>query len=123
MTDFDDRLTSSLGTDDEEFLKSLEEERGVFTQMFDTFQGPMRFWMVFVFLLSIVFFAIAVRSVFGILEAESARNTALWSAAFSFSILAVAMLKIFVWMRMNHLSILRELKKIELRITRLSYKD
>ncbi len=123
MTDFDDRLTSSLGTDDEEFLKSLEEERGVFTQMFDTFQGPMRFWMVFVFLLSIVFFAIAVRSVFGIMEAGSARDTALWSAAFSFSILAVAMLKIFVWMRMNHLSILRELKKIELRITRLSYKD
>jgi len=120
MTDFDDRLRASLSTDDEEFLKSLENERGIFTQMFDTFQGPMRFWMGFVFLFSLVFFALAVRSVFGIMEADTLKGTALWLAAFFSGILGVSMFKIWVWMRMNHLGVLRELKKIELRVARLS---
>lgn len=35
-----------------------------------------------------------------------------------FGMLAVAMIKMWFWMRMNHLALLRELKRIELRLAR-----
>lgn len=120
MTDFGDRLRDSLSIDDEEFLKSLENERGIFTQMFVSFQGPMRFWTGFVIFFSIVFFILAIWSFFRIMDAKSATDIALWLAAFFCCVLTVALTKMWYWMRLNHLGVLRELKKIELRIARIS---
>lgn len=41
-----------------------------------------------------------------------------WLAIFLFAMIAVGLLKIWFWMRMNHLALLRELKRIELRLVR-----
>jgi hypothetical protein len=43
-----------------------------------------------------------------------------WLGVFLFAMIAVGLLKIWFWMRMNHLALLRELKRIELRLVRAS---
>ncbi len=123
MSEFDVERRAGLSADDEAFLKALDaealEERGLFAQMGAMFHGPMSAWTAFSFVLSFVFFALTVFAFWRGVEAETARETVLWCAAALWCALAVAMLKLWWWLRMNHLATLRELKKIELRVAQL----
>lgn len=119
MTDFDTRLRQGLSEEDRAFLHDLEDGRGLFTQMGDTFRGPMSFWTGFAFLISLVFFGLTLYSGCRLWGAEDVQGERLWLAVFIWSSIAVGMTKIWFWLRMNHLSTLRELKKIELRLARM----
>ncbi len=119
MTTFDDQLRSALSADDEAFLKNLEEDRGLFEQMGETFSGPMKYWTAFAFALSLAFFGLGVLCFVRLFSADGATEIALWLAGFTAANIAVGLVKIWFWMRMNHLATLRELKKIELRIAHI----
>ncbi len=117
---FDKRLFGELSADDAAFLEQLEEDRGLYSQMADTFAGPMRYWTVFAFVLSLAFFIGAIYSLVQLWGGPPMRDSLLWLAMFGWLILAVAMIKIWFWMRLNQITLLRELKKIELQVSRLS---
>lgn len=118
MTEFDDKLLRSLSADDEAFLKDIEQDTGLFQQLGATFSGPLRYWTVFAFVLSFAVFALSMWAAYNMINASDLKAVVLWSALFGWASLGVAMLKIWFWMRMNHLNVLRELKRIELRIVR-----
>lgn len=118
MSDFDNALRRSLSADDEAFLRNLED-RGLFGQMGAMFEGPMKFWTIYAFVLSFAFFIATLFAFWKALDAETARETMLWGVGALWFALAVAMIKMWWWMRMNHLATLRELKKIELRLAQL----
>lgn len=118
MTRFDSKLADALNEEDEAFLKDLEHGEGLFEQMGATLTGPLKYWTVMVFVMTFVFFGLAVFSVIRILATESMNEAVVWNAVFVFSAIAVAMLKMWVWMRMNHLAVLRELKRIELQLVK-----
>lgn len=118
MSGFEDRLMTSLNADDEAFLKELEDNVGLFQQMGMTFSGPLRYWTAFAFVFSLFFFGLAIWGVFNMFAAESLKTVILWGALVGWSSMAVGMIKIWFWMRMNHLNVLRELKRIELRLVK-----
>lgn len=118
MTNFETRLKEGLSAEDEVFLKNLESGESLIGQLGATFSGPMKFWTGFAFVLSFVLFGIAVWAGFRMYAAAEPREMVFWLAVFIFGMLAVSMIKIWFWMRMNHLAVLRELKRIELRIVR-----
>ncbi len=118
MSNFEDRLMTSLNADDEAFLKELEEDTGLFQQMGMTFSGPLRYWTAFAFIISFFIFAVSMWAGYNMLQAESVKMVVLWGALFGWASLGVAMLKIWFWMRMNHLAVLREMKRIELRLVK-----
>lgn len=116
MTEFDDRLRGALSADDQAFLQGLEDERGLFAQMGDTLTGPLKYWTAFAFVLSLIFLCGTIYCAIRLSQAESLTETALWLAGFMWTSLAVAMVKLWFWLRMNHLATLRELKRMELRL-------
>lgn len=123
MTDFDTRLRQSLEKDDAEFLKDLEDGRGLFVQMSQTFHGPMRFWTFFVGIIIFIMTGLGFYSIWHMFQAETTRGLLLWMSAAWAAWTAQVMLKQWIYDRMNTLSILRELKKIELRLIQLEKAD
>lgn len=123
MTGFDDALREALSADDEAFLKELESERGLFVQMGDAFSGPLRGWTAFAFVLSVAFFALSGYALYRMTSAAGFEPALMWLAVFVWSAIAVAMIKMWFWLRMNHLAMLRELKRLELRILALRARD
>ncbi len=119
MNTFDDRLRGALSAEDAEFLRNLEDDRGLFAQMGATFEGPLKYWTAFAFVLSFVLFGAAIWCAWLISASDSLNTIALATAGFIWSSLAVAMIKMWFWLRMNHLATLRELKKIELRLAQI----
>lgn len=116
MTNIDERLSAGLSADDQVFLKDLESGQGLFEQVGATFSGPMRFWVGFAFVLSFAMFAVAAYGLYQMFQAETVKETILWSMAALSGMIGVSMLKMWFWMRMNHLMVLKQLKLIELRL-------
>lgn len=119
MTKFDDKLGASLSADDQAFLEDLENGRGLFEQLGSTFQGPMRFWTYLMGIYTLGFTVLAFFCGWQAFLAIEVRETILWSAGCVISFIAVVMLKMWLFDRMNTLTILGELKKIELRVAQL----
>ncbi len=119
MSDYDLRLRDGLSADDEAFLKTLENERGLIGQLGDTFRGGMAGWTVFAVALSLVFFAFSVLCFYKLAGAQEWRDGLVWLSGAIAGWVSVGLIKIWFWQRMNLISVLRELKKIELRLARL----
>lgn len=120
MTSFETRFQDTLDKDDEAFLKDLEGDRGLFTQMGATFSGPLRYWTMIVFISVFVMFALAVWCAWSAFEAETVKATVIWTGFAVTAVNGIGLLKMWVFMRMNHLENLREIKRMELRLTRLN---
>lgn len=118
MSSFEDRLMTSLSADDEAFLKELEDDVGLFEQIGMTLSGPLRYWTAFAVVSSFAIFVLSLWAGYNMLQAESLKLVILWGALFGWASLGVAMIKIWFWMRINHLNVLRELKRIELRLVK-----
>ena len=118
MSTFEDRLMTSLSADDEAFLKEIEQDVGLFQQMGMTFTGPLKYWTAFAFVFSLFFFGLGVWGVYNMFQAEDLKIVILWGTLVGWASLAVGLIKVWFWMRMNHLNVLRELKRIELRLVK-----
>ena len=117
---FDEQLRRDLSDDDREFLDSLDDERGMYAQIGDTFRGSMRGWTAFAFVLSLSFFAGCVYMLIKLFGTPPLNEALLWLAGFIWMSLGVAMIKMWFWLRMHQIALLRELKKIELRVAQIS---
>jgi hypothetical protein len=119
MTEFDDRLRRALDADDEEFLRDLEGERGLFDQLGDTMRGPLGRWGIMAWVIVLVVTAGGFYAIWRMFAAGDTRSLILWAGAAWFLWTVQIAVKQWIFDRMHTLSILRELKRIELRIARL----
>ncbi|WP_421789444.1 DUF6768 family protein [Hyphobacterium sp.] len=118
MSDFQSRLSASLSEEDEAFLRRLDDEPGLFQQMGNAFQGKLKFWTAYAFVMSFIIFGLAIYCFVQLLGAESTRELILWATGVWCALLSVGLTKIWFWMRMNHLAMLREVKRIELLVSK-----
>ena len=119
MTDFDDRLRTALDADDEAFLQELETEHGLFAQIGDTFAGPLGGLSKLVFFILFPMSAFMFYAVWQMFVAEGQREMILWAFGAMAAIFSVGLIKQWFYDRMNLMAVLRELKRIELRIAHI----
>lgn len=122
MDKFDQNLSAALSADDQEFLDDLENGRGLFDQLGATLQGPMRIWSYLITIVTFFVFLGAVYCGWQALIALELRETILWSTAVLVLFMMVGFAKNWIFQRMNLLSVLSELKRIELRVVQLGDK-
>ena len=119
MTQENDRLRAAVEADDETFLNSLEKERGLFAQIGETFRGPMRTMTIAANVAVLIATAVGLWAVWKMFGAASTREMILWAgAAWAAWTLQIG-IKQWIWSRVNTLSILREMKRMELRMAAL----
>lgn len=114
MSDFSKTLNQALTEDEESFLRRLEDEPGLFEQVGNAFQGKLKFWTAYAFVMSFIIFFGAIYCFWQLLNAETTREMILWATGTWCLLLSVGLTKIWFWMRMNHIGMLREIKRIEL---------
>ena len=119
MTKFDDRVKSALDADDEAFLRQLDAERGLFAQMGDTMRGPLGGLATLTFLMTFPLAAFMFFAVWKMFTVEGTRELVLWTAGALAAMMATGLIKQWFFERMNFIALLRELKRIELRIARV----
>lgn len=119
MTAFDDRLKAELDADDEAFLAELDEQRGLFAQIGDTLTGPLGGWAKLIFAIAFLLAIVMFYAVYRLVVAETDRELLIWGIAFIGLMLMQGFVKQWFFERMNLMTVLRELKRIELRVARM----
>lgn len=116
MSNVDERIRGALDSDDNKFLESLSEDRGVFRQLGDSFHGPMKGWTILINILTFLVTMLGFYAIWGFVNAEGTESLIRWAALGWIAWTAQIALKGWLWDRINMLNILREVKRLELRI-------
>lgn len=122
MTDIDDRIRGALDADDREFLSSLED-RGMFRQLGDSMGGPMGGWAKLMLGISVVFGVLLVFCFYMVFTSHEAWEHLMWAIAALMVLVIQSSLKQWFFARMNMLSILREVKRLQVQVALLSEKQ
>ena len=87
----------------------IGESLGVFT-------GRRRWWNVYAAAIVVVFTVLAIVAAVRFFGTDVTNARILWATAFLFSALVVMSLKAWFWMQMTRNAVLREVKRVELRL-------
>ncbi|HBS28054.1 MAG TPA: hypothetical protein DEB06_01075 [Phycisphaerales bacterium] len=118
-TPLDDRIRQALDRPADP-LNPGADEASVFQLLGDTVRGRQRWVALFAGVVTFAFVAVSVLCAVRVYHAADTRGAILWAAGLNFSLLAVAMLKMWFWLQMDKYALLREIKRLELHIARLS---
>ncbi|MEP5937226.1 MAG: DUF6768 family protein [Erythrobacter sp.] len=121
MTDKDDLITGALSADDKDFLASLEADRGMFQQIGDSWKGPLGGWAKLIFAFTVVLGLLFIYVIWQV--AHSTTNPmvhALWAICGVALLVVIGFAKEWMFARMNMLTILREIKRLQVQVAQLS---
>ncbi len=116
MTTIDDKIRGALDEDDQAFLASLDEGRGLFTQIGDTLSGPLGGWAKLIFVVTFFLAMATFYAIWQLFLVDTTRELILWATGSVIGFMAVGFTKDWFFSRMNMLAILREVKRVELQV-------
>lgn len=119
MNDHDKALRDALALDEVSFLRQFEEPP-LADQVIATFRGQKRGLTAFGFLFGAGFTALMVVSAVQFFQVETTRAMIAWACVFGFAALSTGLIKIWYFMELNKFVVVREVKRLELQVARLS---
>lgn len=120
MNDLDEAIREGYSAEDAEMMRRLAADPSMMRQVLNAFHGPFGGLNV----LS-VFFTLAMLggggySVWRFLGAADVRDMLIWGGAASIAVCGVAMVKLWFWMELQRNATVREIKRLELQVSRLA---
>jgi uncharacterized membrane protein YciS (DUF1049 family) len=123
MSKLDDAIHDALSEEDAEFLAKFEKEPHLVGQVFGMFRGPLG-WLNGVFLAA--FIPIAAFGVFAAWKfatLEEVRAMLHWGAIAGFCVVVLALIRLWFFMELQSSRIVREIKRLELQVARLTARE
>ena len=118
--ELDKKIREALRKDDDELFQEIGEEPGIFEMLAETFRGRHRWLNMVGAALTLIFLAMGTVSAVAFFRAEGTRDLVMWAAVCVVCISAVAMLKVWYWLEIQRIVVMREIKRVELQIVRLA---
>jgi len=122
MIDIDEKILEALNNDDKEVMDSYGEEWGLFRLIAESFRGKMKVMVIAVFVFILVFAVILVFSAINFFSVEDIGMKLNWFAVGITALIVVALLRLWYFMELNRLSVVREIKRLELQVSLLAKK-
>lgn len=118
-TDTDTLIRETLEAEDRAFLDTLDEP-SMAELVTASFRSRRAFLNGITWIATLVFALVAVWSGWRLWLAEGTRELVLWFAVFYFSTMAVALNKSYYFLELHKVSLLREIKRLELQVAQLA---
>lgn len=123
MNDEIDRLIDeSLEAEERELLRRIGEEPGYFTQIWGLFDGRLGWVSWLMMFWQTVMFVAAVYCAVRFFQASETLEALHWGMPSAVLLIMAGMLKLALWPSLQTNRVLRELKRVELQIARVSAK-
>lgn len=114
MDNLDKQIQDALNPEDRAMLGNPDDGLRIDQLMRATFQTRNKFITAIAMIYSIAFFALSIWCAIRFFNSTETKALLTWGFAFSFCMLAVAMLKMWFWMEMQRIAVTREVKRVEL---------
>jgi len=120
MESIDERIRKALSSDDQAFLARMDANHSLYGDIAATFQGHTRWLNIFGWFGGFVFFAVAIVCGWQFFTQTDPRSIALWGAGTIVAFLWLGMIKLWFWMELQKVGIVREIKRVELQLASLT---
>ncbi len=118
MNALDDDIRKALANGQESY--DLDREEGIFRQMVGIYRGKWWWMAVAATIESIVFTVLLVLAAVEFFQADETKWQIFYAASVLLLAILLVLIKVWCWMQMNRNAILREIKRLELRLLELA---
>jgi len=119
--DIDKEIREALDAEDREWFDKLGEP-SLPMQVIESFKTQSKWIILWAISGGLVMMAVCVFSGIKLYHAQEPRELVHWAAVFFAAFLMVMAMKIWYWMELQRNVLTRELKRLEMQVTRLSQK-
>ncbi|MDT8437595.1 MAG: DUF6768 family protein [Wenzhouxiangellaceae bacterium] len=116
----DHRIREELARQVDEIDALPDDDGGLFGMLRRVFVGGLKRWAAYAMALTLVFLVLTVWCVWQVVTLDAASDRLLWGLGALFGFHAMSMLKLWFFMEMNRNSVLREIKRVEVKLDRLA---
>lgn len=120
MESIDERIQKALSSEDRAFLARMDADGSFYGDIAATFRGHMRWLNALAFVLVFALLAVAVVCGWQFATQTDPRSMQLWGAGTILSFLSLGLLKLWFWMELQKVAIVREIKRVELQLASLT---
>lgn len=120
MKELDRKIAEALRGEDADLFAEMGDEPGVFETLLETFRGRHRWLNLLGALGTFALLGLGVAAAVAFFRADATREMLMWAAACILCMSAVALMKVWYWMEMQRVAVVREIKRVELQIARLA---
>ena len=120
MSDLDKAIREGYSAEDAELMQRLAADPSMMRQVLNAFGGPFGAFNVLGVLVTLVLLAGGGYCVWRFLGAADVRDMLIWGGGAAVALCAVSMIKVWFWMEMQRNATVREIKRLELQVSRLA---
>ena len=120
MKELDKNIAEALRREDADLFAEVGDEPSVFDMLLETFRGKHRWLNLLGAFWTLVFLVLGIAAAIAFFQAKATREMLMWASACTLCMLAVALLKVWFWMEMQRIALMREIKRVELQIACLA---
>ncbi|MCH9649481.1 MAG: hypothetical protein K0U98_14660 [Deltaproteobacteria bacterium] len=124
--DIDEKIRQALATDEE--LAGFgagnippSGDQNILQDLSEVFRGRQRWLNLLGAVIQLIYLCLCIWSAFRFFEAEALRDQILFATGFLASLGVTLAFKIWFWMVLNRNAVLREVKRLELQVARLTH--
>lgn len=116
MSDFDKDIRAALNAEERELYDKLDADMTLDGMMLAPFKTRLKRWTIFAFIQAFIFAALAFWCGYEFFTSVKVDDRVFWGCLMLLTALFTAMFKIWFWMEMQRLSVVREIRRVELQL-------
>jgi len=115
MSDIDEKIRQALNAEDQMVLDQFGDEPGPIGMALETFRGNQWWFSAGIWIFGFAAFALLIFCTFSYFAEEDLKTALSWGLGMVFCGLCLVIVKIGAWQQMQTQTLLREIKRLELR--------
>ena len=116
MSNIDEQIRRALSEDDQRVIAELQDEVGLFDMLGMVLRGKQAWLTWYMWIMGFAVFVFGVYCFMQFLDAEDLKTSLLWMLGINVGISIIVIIKVVGWMQMSKLELIREIKRLELRL-------
>ena len=118
--EIDDKIKQALAAEDAELYAQFALEPSLLEQGLELLQSRNRWMNALMLIVMPIFLVIGFYSLWRFFAAQEVKELVGWAMGFGTSMAGISMMKIWAWMQMEKNNTVREIKRLELQMARLT---
>ncbi|MFZ2031546.1 MAG: DUF6768 family protein [Vitreimonas sp.] len=120
MSDLDKAIREGYSAEDAALMQRLASDPTMTRQVLDAFQGPFGGLNILSVVFTLAMLGAGGYCVWRFLDAADVRDMLIWGGGAAIALCGIAMVKLWFWMELQRNATVREIKRLELQVSRLA---
>lgn len=120
MNDLDKAIRDGYSAEDAELMQRLAGDPSMSRQVLNAFEGPFGALNMLAVLVTLALLGAGAYCVWRFVGAANVPDMLIWGGGAAVALCAVSMIKLWFWMELQRNATVREIKRLELQVSRLA---